>query len=80
MKNQEEIEKAIYSAIVAVQTHAHRAKSISADLRSNGFDGHVMGDLRIEAEKLLKSVHEYQAYTNCLGNSPSVTFVKEITY
>ena len=61
----DELDKLIMKSIINVQTHAHKAKDLAGDLRANGFEGRILAELRTEAEKVIKYVHEYQAYINC---------------
>lgn len=60
----QKIDTLIEDAIKRCQTHAHRAKSTAGDLRTNGFDGELAGDMIRECEMALKFAHAYQSYVN----------------
>lgn len=62
----EHIDILIEDAIKKCQTHAHVSKDLAGDLRHNGFDGEVMGDLIKNAELVVKYASMYQAYINTL--------------
>lgn len=54
----------IEDAIIKCQTHAYKSKEIAKDLRNNGFDGELTGELVKELELSLRYAHYYQAYIN----------------
>lgn len=63
----EKIDIMIEDAIKKCQTHGHLVKSTAGDLRNNGFDGELCGQLIRECEMALKYAHAYQAYINTLA-------------
>lgn len=63
---EEKIDIMIEDAIKKCQTHGHLIKAKSGDLRQNGFDGELCGELIKECEMALKYASMYQAYINTL--------------
>lgn len=58
------IDTLIEDAIKKAMTHAHLAKETAKDLRENGFDGEICGELIRECEQTLRFAHMYQAFNN----------------
>lgn len=63
----DKIDIVIEDAIKKCQTHGHIIKDKAGDLRNNGFDGQICGELIKECESALKYAHLYQAYINSLA-------------
>ena len=55
-------------AIKKCETKLYLARGCAADLRHNGFDGELVGELIKHCENALKFAHSYQAYMNVIDD------------
>lgn len=52
------------AALTSAINAAHAVKHTAIEIQGAGFSGGEMDRMRKQAEKCLKSIHEYQAYVN----------------
>ena len=65
MKDQRSVFKSAFARLAQARKHADKVSRIAEHIeRSDGVDGRLMMDLRIEAEEVVQCVHEFNAYWN----------------
>lgn len=66
MKTITSTRKSAAASLNQVIRHTATMNTIAKKIKANGPQGHEMAQLRGYAEKVLKAVHEHNAYTNVL--------------
>lgn len=69
MKNEKDLRRSMIAQIKIVEDMSDTICDQAAELHHKGFDANIMKLMRENTNKLVKAVHEYSAYRNCLETS-----------